>query len=77
MKEKIHALKEQSLPFVLFRLPGETAAVCYFQQNKKAHFTANFSENGFVFAPFRLTEQLLFIPKENSFSFQIFIIEII
>ena len=69
MKEKIHALKEQSFPFVLFRLPGETAAVCYFQQNKKAHFTANFSENGFVFAPFRLTEQLLFIPKENSFSF--------
>ena len=69
MKEKIHALKEHSFPFVLFRLPGATAAVCYFQQNKKEHFTANFSENGFVFAPFRLTEQLLFIPKENSFSF--------
>lgn len=69
MKEKIHALKEHSFPFVLFRLPGATAAVCYFQQNKKAHFTANFSENGFVFAPFRLTKQLLFIPKENSFSF--------
>ena len=55
-------LKEQSFPFVLFRLPGETAAVCYFQQNKKA--------------PLRLTFQKMvlfshhFVLQNNCYLFQ-------
>ncbi|MEZ0004776.1 isochorismate synthase [Flavobacterium sp. 28YEA47A] len=53
------------LPFVVYSKPGETVAIGIFQKDASLHFTTNFKEEGFVFAPFS-GGQFVLLPKETS-----------
>lgn len=63
LKVKIH--QEQKLPFVLFCKPNSASIVGMFQKNDHVYFLEDFSEKGFVFAPFDASE-IPFIPLEYA-----------
>ncbi len=62
--EQIH--KKQ--PFVAYRQPNVTdnRVFALFQKDGKTHFCSDFSESGFVFAPFSTDQNPFLIPAETS-----------
>lgn len=70
-KEFLECLKEQTerkFPFVAYREPSAKGGVikAFLQTYLEVYKTTNFSESGFVFAPFDTREEAVFIPKEKS-----------
>ena len=50
--ERLRKHYEQKLPFVAYRKPESNSGTAFFQRNAKIFTTEDFSESGFVFAPF-------------------------
>ncbi|UWX56130.1 hypothetical protein NYZ99_07500 [Maribacter litopenaei] len=50
--DKAQSHMEQKLPFVLYKKPREFDVNGIFQKNATLHSVSDFSESGFVFAPF-------------------------
>lgn len=63
--QKAEEQLQKRLPFVVYSKPGETVAVGIFQKDASLHFTTDFTEEGFVFAPFS-GEQFVLLPNEIS-----------
>ncbi len=63
--KKIQAQYRSKLPFVVYALPNSDSAVGLFQKTKKSYTLADFSENGFVFAPFDEGDTLI-IPENET-----------
>ena len=61
VKQQFH----QKLPFVIYSKPNIDKVSGLFQNNTQLYFTADFTEKGFVFAPFD-GEQVLLIPEIES-----------
>ncbi len=57
---------KSKLPFVAYRKPNTLAIKAMLQQDSELFITKNFSENGFVFAPFDNKEDAVLISLENS-----------
>jgi isochorismate synthase len=55
-----------NLPFVAYRKPNTLAIKAILQKNSERYTTNNFTEKGFVFAPFDEKEDAVLIPSENS-----------
>jgi len=53
------------LPFVVYRKPNEVLVNGVLQQDVILHTTSDYSESGFVFAPFDAEEQAILIPFEK------------
>lgn len=53
-------------PFVLFSSFGDKSFKAFFQKNSIAHVTTDFSESGFVMAPFDLCSKSYIIPENQS-----------
>ena len=51
-----------NLPFVAFRNPNKTDIKCYLQKDDTLHNTSDFTESGFVFAPFDADEKATILP---------------
>jgi isochorismate synthase len=60
----------QKKPFVLFALPASEKIQGFFQKDNISYYCSDFSESGFVFAPFKHSEKLVFIPKKQSEVFE-------
>ncbi len=58
----IEAHHKKQLPFVIYSKPFESTICGYLQKNKTLHTTTDFSESGFVFAPFDLSETSILFP---------------
>jgi len=71
MQDFIASLLAQHNPFVLFRFPGQARMHCYYQQDQAAHYTQDYTEEGFVFAPFTAQAQQLFIPATHQREFSL------
>ena len=56
---------ENKLPFVIYSKPSETQMVGLFQKDDSLNYTIDFTEKGFVFAPFD-GEISILIPESNS-----------
>ena len=69
MSASIASLIANDSPFVLYRLPGEETVHCLYQKDKTVHTTTDFSEAGFVFAPFVAKTEKLYLPNTHRFSF--------
>ena len=65
MQDFLADLLQQQHPFVLFRFPQEKQIHCYYQIDNEIHLTANFQEEGFVFAPFLAQEKNVMIPSTH------------
>ena len=69
MQDFLADLLEKQYPFVLFRFPQEAKVHCYYQSDSSTHWTHNFEEEGFVFAPFVRQQKQLMIPASQQKSF--------
>lgn len=72
LKDKIKASIKSELPFVVYRKTNDNLIHSVFQTDNSVNFCNNFSENGFVFAPFDDSKEALLIPysKSEKLSFQ-------
>ena len=60
--ETLESHFHNNLPFVAFRHPNRTEITCYLQKNDALHTTLEFSESGFVFAPFDANDTAIILP---------------
>ena len=56
----------EKLPFVIYRKPNKKSVSGFFTSDDSLHYTTNFSESGFVFAPFNTDEKSILFPLEKS-----------
>lgn len=63
--QKIKAQLGSGLPFAVYSKPGSTMVTGVFQTNYKNNYLTDFSQQGFVFAPFD-GDKYVFIPNEDS-----------
>ncbi|RIA09897.1 isochorismate synthase [Flavobacteriaceae bacterium MAR_2010_72] len=64
--KQINTQYQQGLPFVAYRKPDADEVIALFQNDKSLHKTSNYTESGFVFAPFDDEEDAILIPLEHS-----------
>ncbi len=64
--EKLEKAYQENLPFVAFKTPLNKIITAYFQKDATLHTVSDFTEKGFVFAPFEDKEEMvLLIPDEK------------
>lgn len=63
--EQLQKQYEQNLPFVIYRKPGEKEVKALLQNSADLFTTEDFSESGFVFAPFDTSKKSILIPESN------------
>ena len=68
--DKIKKHYQKNLPFVVYRKPNETKVSGFFMNDDSLVFTTNFSESGFVFAPFDDNKPAILFPLEKSNFYQ-------
>lgn len=56
----------KQLPFVIYAKPGIKKVFGLFQTDSACHTLDDFSDNGFVFAPFNNAKKSIFIPENKS-----------
>ncbi len=64
--DKITEALKAELPFVAYRHPKTDKLKGCFQKNNDLYYTSNFSESGFVFAPFDDTKPSVLFPLTES-----------
>jgi isochorismate synthase len=69
MAPTIQSLEADGNPFVLFKFPNKPHIQGYYQNNSQTHRSLLSDAKGFVFSPFILKDEVLFI--SNHFSFEI------
>ena len=69
MFETLTALLNNNLPFVVFKKPDSREVQLYFQEDDQLHLTQDFSESGFIMAPFIATDFYSYIPEKNNKTF--------
>ena len=57
---------EVEIPVVSYRLPGKSTIHMLSQNSEESFRIKDFSESGFIFAPFKNSENPLFIPEKES-----------
>jgi len=63
---KIDLQYSQLLPFVVYRKPNSNEVLALLQKDSFCHTTSEYSESGFVFAPFEDKKASILIPLEQS-----------
>jgi len=66
ISNKIINSHHKRLPFVVFRKPKSDIISGFFQQNDQLFFSKNYTESGFVFAPFNDEDDAVLIPENES-----------
>lgn len=61
----------EALPFVLYREPNATELKGVFQTDDTVYYTTDYSESGFVFAPFDSEQKTVLLPFTNSEAFSV------
>lgn len=64
--EELQIQMGKELPFVAYRKPGDGTIKAFCQKNDNLHIVKDFSEIGFVFAPFDDKKDPVIIPEEHS-----------
>ena len=64
--ERLRKHYDQKLPFVAYRKPETSIRHRFFPGEGQLHTTNEFSESGFVFAPFDDEKPAILIPEEAS-----------
>lgn len=63
--DRVENYLEESLPFVLYRKPGQNEIFGVFQSNNALHQSKDFMEKGFVFAPFNSEGSVILIQPDE------------
>ena len=67
MLDALDALIQKNKPFVAFKLPNAEEVQVYYQQDDQLHLTSDFSEAGFLMAPFHETGFYSYIPNTHTY----------
>jgi len=67
--ESIHDHFSSELPFVIYRKPNENEIKALLQKDVAIHTVDDFTESGFVFAPFDTKGDVVLIPFKNSINY--------
>ena len=65
----LHQIEEQfrkNLPFVAYRKPNEVEVKLIFQNDRELHYVTDYTESGFVFAPFNGEIPAVLIKKDKA-----------
>ena len=71
MLEALDALTENKQPFIAFKLPNAKEVNLYYQKDDQLYITYDFSEAGFLMAPFADTDFYSYIPSTYSHCFDL------
>tara|TARA_B100000767_G_C19778651_1_gene544515 strand:- start:15851 stop:16879 length:1029 start_codon:yes stop_codon:yes gene_type:complete len=71
MLDHLKALQDKKVAFAVYKLPNSNEVKLFYQKNDELHLTFNFSEAGFLMAPFAETDLYSFIPNTHQDSFTI------
>ncbi len=63
---QIRQALQNNLPFVAYRKPNHTFISAFIQENKTLYTSDNYTESGFVFAPFNEKEKAILIPSKKA-----------
>jgi len=63
--QKAQEFLRKKLPFVIYSKPDETQIIGLFQKDNSLNYTEDFTEKGFVFAPFN-GDKFILIPEDSS-----------
>ena len=63
---KIENSYQKKQPFVVYRKPESTDIAGFFQKNDLLNVLNDFSESGFVFAPFDSSKKTIFFPENDT-----------
>lgn len=66
MLKRVQKSFSEKLPFIIYAKPSSEQVNGIFQRNKELNYFQNFSQRGFIFAPFDDSEKAVIIPSENS-----------
>jgi isochorismate synthase len=66
IRKRIAQLLEVNQPFVIYRKPNKNTIYFIFQTDDLTYKALNFTDEGFVFAPFNDKEASLFIPYSKA-----------
>lgn len=66
VQKKITNSFNNNFPFVIYRKPNKQVINGFFQHDESVNYTVDFSESGFVFAPFDNTQKSFIIPFANA-----------
>ncbi|WP_196894121.1 isochorismate synthase [Aureivirga marina] len=67
---RVEEIIKQNKPFVIYRKSGEEMNTVFSQHTDEIHYVEDFTENGFVFAPFDSSEKTILFPKNKTEIFQ-------
>ena len=71
MLEALDVLTKNKQPFVAFKLPNAKEVNLYYQKDDQLRMTYDFSEAGFLMAPFAYTDFYSYIPSTYSHRFDL------
>lgn len=63
---KYKVQQELNLPFVLYKKANSTSLIGQFQRNDHLYFIEDFSEKGFIMAPFDNEDGIVYFPTDQS-----------
>lgn len=66
LKEQINFALKQNTPFTSYRKPNFNEVTFINQKNNEIHYLNDYSEKGFVFAPFDTAKKTIFFPLNQS-----------
>ena len=63
--DKVTAQYSKNLPFVVYRKPKEQLVIALFQEDNSLHHLTDFSESGFIFAPFDRQKEIVLLHSDE------------
>lgn len=64
--KRVEAHLSKELPFVIYRKPISKEIIGILQKDNQLHYTSDYSEKGFVFAPFDSRHPVILIPLDEQ-----------
>lgn len=64
--DRIQKHFNDQLPFVTYRRPNDAKLKAFLQTDNTVHFISDYTESGFIFAPFDESEKSILIPESDS-----------
>lgn len=68
LMNKVAGQYAKRLPFVMYRKPNEGLVHTIFQNNDQLHYVEDYSETGFVFAPFETNDPTVLLRPDEKFK---------
>ena len=66
--EKLKESYAEQLPFVAYKIANQNTVKAVFQKDAQLHLVKDYTEEGFVFAPFDSEQAPVLFPKTHSYG---------